>query len=276
MDSVHIAFAGNSKVFKGVLLSTMSMIKHTNRVLNIHILTMDLTDMNKDYSPINNEMVELLNKIVKEKNINSSVVSYDVSKYYLDTIANSKNNQTSYTPYTFLRLYMTKLDGIGEKVIYIDVDTMINNDIGQMYDIDLLDYEFAAVKDHMGKIFINRTYCNAGVLFLNLKRIKETNLFEKCIEMILVRKMGFPDQTAINDLALKKMFLPRKYNEQRKIHDDTVIKHFCQGIKWFPIPRIYNIKQWEIDKVHEKMKIFMYDDIFTEYKILCEEYPFIK
>ncbi len=276
MENVHIAFAGNSKVFKGVLLSTMSMIKHTDRVLNIHILTMDLTDMNKDYSPINNEMVELLDKIVKEKNINSSVVSYDVSKYYLDTIANSKNNQTSYTPYTFLRLYMTKLDGIADKVIYIDVDTMINNDIGNMYDIDLLDYEFAAVKDHMGKIFINRTYCNAGVLFLNLKRIKETNLFEKCIEMILVRKMGFPDQTAINDLALKKMFLPRKYNEQRKIHNDTVIKHFCQGIKWFPIPRIYNIKQWEIDKVHKKMKIFMYDDIFYEYQILCEKYPFIK
>ncbi len=273
---MNIAYAGNAKVFKGVLLSVLSILKHTNKPINIYVLTMDLQDIDKSYSPINSEMIGLLEKIVKEKNEQSTVVAYDVSQYYLDTIATSKNKNTIYTPYCFLRLYLSKLDGIADKVIYLDVDTMVYNDLQELFDIDVEGYEYGAVLDHMGKFWINKYYLNSGVLLLNMPLIRETGLFENCVDMLLHKKLMLPDQTALNDLVRKKLFLDRKFNEQRKVRPDTVVKHFCQGFQYFPIPKLYNIKQWDIKKVQKKLKIREFDDIFEIYLKLVEEYPICK
>ena len=56
-----------------------------------------------------------------------------------------------------------------------------------------------------------------------------------------------------------------KFNEQRSVKPDTVIKHFNKGVKHLPIPRSYNVKQWQVTKVHKKLKIFEFDDIYELY-----------
>ena len=71
------------------------------------------------------------------------------------------------------------------------------------------------------------------------------------------------------------LILDRKFNEQRTPVADTVVKHFNKGIKWIPFFHIYNIKQWQIDKVHKKLKIFCFDDIYEEYNKIIEQNPSI-
>ena len=41
--------------------------------------------------------------------------------------------------------------------------------------------------------------------------------------------MIMPDQSALDRLTSSKLLLPRKFNEQRSLRKDTVIKHFNKG-----------------------------------------------
>lgn len=79
-----------------------------------------------------------------------------------------------------------------------------------------------------------------------------------------------PDQSAIRKYVKDILILEDRFNEQRSIKPKTVVKHFNKGIKWFPFFHIYNYKQWQIDNVHKKLKIFMFDDIYDQYKNLLK------
>ena len=107
---------------------------------------------------------------------------------------------------------------------------------------------------------------------LNLDRVKETGLFERACERVRSRRMAFPDQSALNDLVKQKLILPRRFNEQREVREDTVVKHFCRGIKWLPFFKVYNYKQTEVKNVHEKLGITCFDDVYQEYDLLAEKY----
>ena len=101
---------------------------------------------------------------------------------------------------------------------------------------------------------------------LNIKKIKETGLFEKARKMCQSEKMFMPDQSALNRLAISKKIMQRKYNEQRKLKKDTVLQHFTTSFRLFPILHTVTIKPWDIENVHKKLKIHEYDDILEKYK----------
>lgn len=272
---IHLVYAGNKAVFKGIMLSAMSIIKHCNKPITFHILTMDFMNKKPNYISITDKQIELLNEIVKQVNADSIIKKHDMHDFYVNFFASGANKNSEYTPYTLLRLFFDLTDNVPDKVIYIDVDTMILGDISEMYNIDISDYEVGAVLDYMGKMWVAPTYCNAGVLLLNMAKIKETKLFEKCRMRVSKRWMKMPDQSAIHKCVQYKMYLPTKYNEQRDIKSDTLIKHFNKGIKWTPFFHLYNIKQWEFDKVHNKLNIHHFDDIFEKFKTLTLKHPYI-
>lgn len=64
--------------------------------------------------------------------------------------------------------------------------------------------------------------------------------------------------------------MPRRFNEQRGITGETVIKHFNKGIVWFPF-HIYNVKQWQRDAVHKRLKITAFDDDYAFYDEFMKE-----
>ena len=109
---------------------------------------------------------------------------------------------------------------------------MANSDISELYNIDVSNYEFAAVREKYGSWLISSDYFNAGVLLLNMKLIKETGLFEKARKLLRECKLIFADQDAIYYNITKKLLLPRKFNEQSKFNrKTTVLCHFCK--RWF-------------------------------------------
>lgn len=262
---IPVCFSGNKKIFEGLLMSVMSLAKFSDEELCVYVLTMDLTDSNPNFAPFSEKQIELLDKVLKNKNPNSKAIKVDVTELYKKHMIHGKNHQTGYTPYTLLRLLIDKMQNLPDKMIYLDIDTMACSDIKKLYDVDITGYDVGMCKDYMGRFWIRPTYCNAGVLLLNIKQMKENRTFEKCRDMVVKKKMIMSDQTALNKHA-KKKFLPFCFNEQRKIKKDTVIKHFCKGIVFF-LPfgfHIYNIKQWQREKVHKSLKITMFDDIYAE------------
>lgn len=273
---VPVFYGANRGIYKGLLLSVMSLAKYSKEEINVYVLTMDLTFDNPKFQDISDEQIDLLTKILQRSNPNSKAIKLDVSDYYKTYMFDGANHHTGYTPYTLLRLMIDLMPNLPEKAIYLDVDTMACGDIKKLYDEDVEGYDVGMVNDYMGRFWIRPSYCNAGMLLMNIKQIKEDGMFRKCRDLVYHKKMAFSDQTALNKYAKIKR-LPFIYNEQRKIKKDTVIKHFCKGATFY-LPfwiDVFNVKQWDFDKVHKKLKIHMFDDIFEEFEKLKSEYDFI-
>lgn len=269
---IPVYYCGNCRIFHGIFLSALSVIEHTEEVIGFYILTMDLSEYNPNFTPITEKQTAMLDAAVKEKNPQNFACLVDATDLYREHLYHGKNDNSGYTPYTLLRLLLD-FTQTPDKIIYLDADTMCCSDIKQLWDIDVENYEFAAARDKVGHFFINYNYCNAGVLVLNMKKIRQTGLFALCRKKVFRQKMLMPDQTAMNKLSKSKLVLDYKFNEQRKIKPDTVIKHFCKGWLWIgPIFILYNYKQWERDKVHKKLKTDAFDKIYELYDKYDEQY----
>lgn len=261
----NLLLAGNDRAFDGMLINALSYVKYNKKPTRVYILTMDLTEFNPKFKPINKEMIQMLNIIYKKGNPQSEVILKDCRDEFIKRLGGSKSMYTGYTPYTYLRLFIDK--SIDEdKILYLDTDTIFNGNIDDLYNMDLLDYEYAGAKDFLGKIFINRNYINAGVLLFNLKRIRETNLFNICLDALKIKKYTFNDQDVLNKFCQKKLFFDSKYNNQYKYSKKTVIQHFSKSIRFLPWFHTVNVKPWMVDQVHEIYKLHAYDDVLDEYE----------
>ncbi len=263
---MNILLCGNEKVFDGALTQLISMANKTAEAIKCYIFTMDLTRIKPEYTAISDEKIEFLNEVLKTKNPNNEVIKIDVTKIYEEEFGHCKNENAYCTPYTLLRLLADLVPCIPDKILYLDIDMMIADDITKLYNIDVSEYEYAAVKEKYGSIFIWPDYINAGMLLLNMKKIKETGLLKKARKLIKTKKMLFADQDAIYRATTKKLLLPRIFNEQSKFNKkDTVVCHFCKRLLWKPYPHTENYKQWNIYEVHNVLKCHAFDDDLNEY-----------
>lgn len=271
---INVLFSGNEKVFDGVLTSVLSILKRTEtkEVFNFYVYTMDATRVNSDYTPISDSSIEFLNGIIKKYNKGNAMIKIDVTDLYEREFANCPNEQAYCSPYTLLRLFADIVPGMPDKILYLDVDILFNRDIKLLYDIDITDYEYAAARDHYGKYLLNPNYINAGVLLLNLKKIRETGLLEKSRKLIKEKKLVFADQSAVYRSTTKKKMLPQRFNDQKFLHKHTVIRHFSKRLFYLPYPHTDNIKQWKVSEIHRIFGYYVFDDILYEYIYLKNKY----
>ena len=227
---INVFYSGNKKVFDMIMISAYSMSKTASRPLNIFIVTMDLSDENPKYIPITLNQANFLDELLKKKNPNNKVTLLDVTNIYKAHRFDSPNNLDLFTPYALLRIFADYFD-LPSKIIYFDVDTIINNDIAELFDQDVEDFEIGCVRD----VFIlgqklNKTYFNSGMLLMNMNKIKETGYLHKTRLMCQNKKMLFLDQTALNLTVTYKKMLDRKFNcihVPRKKYENIVVHHMC-------------------------------------------------
>lgn len=268
---INTAYAGNAKMFDGILISALSTVKNTKEAMTVYLLTMDLTDISPTFTPLNESHRAFLEKVYTSVNADSRVILADMGEYYRETLKNSPNGENEYTPYAFLRLYLPKIKGL-DKVLYLDTDTVICGDISSLYNTDISDYEYAAALDYYGKVFMGYKYINSGVMLMNLDVIRKTGLFDNAVALCKRKKLFLPDQTALHRLTTRKLILDGKFNEQKHYNRKaTVIQHFTKTILWLPYFHTRNIKPWECERVGEVLT-HRFDSLFDEYKLKKEEF----
>lgn len=261
---INLLYCGNLKMFDGIMLSLMSAANKSSKPFKAYIMTMDLRQIDERYTAFGQEHINILDTVVKRYNPLNSVVLLDSTNAFLERMQDSKNIANEYTPYAILRLFATRFE-LPEKMLYVDADTMFNGDLSEIENYNIDEYELAGASDHLGKRFIAKDYINSGVLYLNMKKIKETKLFENALDLCLKKKMIFPDQDAINELIQYKLVLPSKFNEQHKLKKETIVLHFTKSIRFFPFFKVFNVKQWQINSVHKILKIHAFDEVFEKF-----------
>lgn len=140
--TIHVCYCGNKKIFHGLLLSALSLAIRTKRPLHLYILSMDLHEQDSAYLPFSQNQMDILNGVLREFNTDSCAEQRDLRDLYLKMQKHNKNAHNMYTPYAQLRLYLTELENIPDKILYLDVDTMCMKDVGELYDIDISGYEY--------------------------------------------------------------------------------------------------------------------------------------
>ncbi|MBO4815897.1 MAG: glycosyltransferase family 8 protein [Clostridia bacterium] len=266
---MNILYCGDNNITDGLIISILSLLKNIKEKLNIYVLTMELVTENKTYNAISNASIDYLDKIVKSKNEKSFVKKIDITNMYKEELP-IKNMETRFTPYCMVRLFADKIQEIPDRILYLDTDVICRKDCLEFYNQDIENYELVGVLDFYGSHFFRnnifkKDYLNSGVLLLNMKKIKATKLFENCRKKCIEEEMFMPDQSAINKLTTAKKIMPRKYNEQRRLHKNTVFQHFTTSFRLFPLFHTVTIKPWNIEELHSKLKIKEYDDILNEY-----------
>ncbi len=264
---INILFCGNDKVFDGILTGALSILKRTNtkEPFCFYVYTMDISHLNEGYVPVNDAQMSFFEDVIKQYNNENKAIRVDVTDIYIKEFSGCPNEGAYCSPYTLIRLFADMVDGMPDKLLYLDADIMFNRDICLLYDTDIEGYEYAAARDHYGKYLISPNYVNAGVLLFNMAEMKRTGLLVKARELIKTKKLTFADQSAIIRSTTRKKMLAQKFNDQKFLHKHTVVRHFSKRLFWLPYPHTENIKQWQVDKVRKVFGYKCFDDIFDEY-----------
>lgn len=145
------------------------------------------------------------------------------------------NFRTSFSYMSLLRVCYTKiLPESLDRVLQLDVDTIVTDNIDELWDVNLTGKWFAAVLEDLSlyKPF-GPAYYNIGVAMFNLAQIREEFADDLMIYTLNTRKMPYIDQDAWNMYwLLKAVQIPGRFNESVVTHisDKPAIVHYA-GIK---------------------------------------------
>ena len=272
---MDILYCGDGNITDGVLISVLSLLKNSAEPLHIYLLTASINTKERQISAISDDFADFLDGVVKEKNVQNSVTLLDITDKFNAELPVA-NMATRFTPCCMLRLYCDKIESLPDWLLYLDNDVICRLDPADFYNQDMTDFELAGTLDYYGSWFFynkfpRRDYLNSGVLLLNLSKIRQTGLFEKCRKMCREKQMFMPDQSAINKLCRLKKICDRQYNEQRKLKNDTVFQHFTTSFRFLPYFHAVSVKPWNIDGMHNTLKLYEYDGLLNEYSNLKEK-----
>ena len=140
-----------------------------------------------------------------------------------------KSCKNGWLGFGYNRLFITEIvPETVERVLYLDSDTIIEGSLSALWQLDLDNYYMAGVDDCLSasykdivEISGTATYCNAGVLLLNLRKWREDNILSVFIDYITKRKgyFVFNEQTILNSVFSDKILvLPCAYNTNTLVY----------------------------------------------------------
>ena len=266
---MNILYCGDEGIARGVLVSILSILKYNRQVLHFYIMTIEY----EDTKPFADGAIEFLDSLVKKTNAKSFVKKIDATEVFVKNLP-KKNMGSYFTPCSMLRLYIDRVPELAklDRILYLDYDVMCRGDLQEFYEMDLTEIEAAGVLDIYGRRFyryhgiFKQDYMNSGVMLFNMRECVKTGCLKAAVKMCEKRWMMLADQAALNKAIARRKLVERKYNEQEeRPRSDTVLHHFSNNFKFWPYFRVQKVKPFQIDKVHEVLKIYEYDDILELY-----------
>ena len=138
-----------------------------------------------------------------------------------------------------------------DKILSLDVDTIVNEDISDLWDIDLGRHYFSASPE-WHKTIGTSIYTNIGVCLYNLKKLRNDGKVKEVIDELTRREHRFLEQDAFNFLcqgAILPMNGDYNANAWVKYSDHPKIIHYA-GIKdWMEMPDVLRYQSIPLEEV---------------------------
>lgn len=219
-------------------VSLNSLLKNASKdyFYRVHILTSTMNNENR--------------RKIAELECENAKISFDDPAEHIAEIADSLSLRDYYSIATYYRIFIANMFPEYEKALYIDSDTVVPGDISQMFCTDIGENLVGAIQESVMLLPIfgeysekvlgvdRLSYFNAGILLMNLKRWRETDLVGRFVE--LAKKRKFPvaqDQDYLNLLCRDRVhYFPYEYNlapvESMKGIDPIIVHYKMASRPW--------------------------------------------
>jgi len=91
------------------------------------------------------------------------------------------NENLNLTYMVLIRAALAKIFPDLDRILTLDVDTLVRDNISHLWDMDLDDYYLAATREEDLSKEEHRDYINMGVAMFNLKKMREDHIDDKII-----------------------------------------------------------------------------------------------
>ncbi|MBQ8167968.1 glycosyltransferase family 8 protein [bacterium] len=205
---INICFSSDNNYAQHLGVTLASLLENNKtEVIRVFVLDGGITEENK------NNILKLKEKYAFE------IVFLNIDKSLFDKCPAGKKNHVTLA--TYYRLLLSEICPEVDKILYLDVDLIIRSNIKELFETDIEDYYFAGVSDCEEHINAPRlglkTYCNAGVILLNLKKWRTENITEKFFDWIEKNssRIVLHDQDILNATLQEHILkLDKKWNVQ--------------------------------------------------------------
>ncbi len=173
-NQIEICLATDNRGCVWVAPLLVSVLKNTKSDVQFYILESDLTQENKE-------------------KLKASIQRYPKGDIQFISVTETFDfyKDSPWPKQTLYRLMIPGLFPNLNKMIYLDIDTVVYRDIQELWDIDLASNYLAGVwgLDKYGHIFQDgdmyielQEYFNAGVLLMNLNQMRKDSVSEKMLQ----------------------------------------------------------------------------------------------
>ena len=254
-QAVNLVYMTDAKYLPYMMVSLNSAIKNKSAEskYHIHVIGKDLDE--EDISSL---------KTMETQNVSIDVYrsrEYDLDYKHLGRFESFKVSLQK----IFIADYLPYLN----KVLYLDADTLVQEDLSEVYDINISDKYAAAVRDGLMYQFPEHVaainpqhkdfYFNSGIMLLNLEKIRSDDIMRRTVIYFNTHNEIFGDQDVLNMVFGKEVeSLSYKYNcnsvffeekdadflsnffkesvpqTPREVYDQAVILHFAGHKPWTP------------------------------------------
>lgn len=220
----------------------------------IKILNTDISEENK-------------RKIGKYERENVDIEFVDLN-YYIQKVKDKLYTRDYYSKTTYFRLFLPNLYPQYDKVLYLDSDIVILDDIAKLYNTDMGDNLVAAApddviqampvfQDYVEKVVgvaDYRRYFNAGILLMNLHELRRFKFQEKFVYLLDKIKFAVAqDQDYLNRLCKGRVKLLDRTWDRMPIPDPKIKTEDVKLVH-------YNLafKPWHFEDILYKEFFWMY------------------
>lgn len=207
ISTTHIFFCGDINYIKYIGIAITNILIFKNKYV-FHIFLDDISQND----------LEKLRKTAIYYNVNINI--YFINDDAIDKIECAINENSRFPASASFRIIAPKiLKGFCDKVLYLDADILIKNDLSAFYKINMNDSIVAAVKDvssdDLSEECNVEAYFNSGVILIDVNKWNEANITECCIQLLSEKRWKYLDQDILNIVLNKKVILlEERYNFQ--------------------------------------------------------------
>ena len=207
-DNIPIVFSSDENYIPYLVTTIQSVVSNSSSKNNYDIIVLE-TNISEAYKK------QIIECFKSYKNIS-------IRFYNIDYILREYNEKLFYiaghfSKATYYRFFIPSICKHYSKVIYLDCDLVVLDDIANFYQHDIKNNLLGAIPEYMMQAFYRKSsdvkdyvdnimkmrnvgnYFNAGVLLCNIEKMQQFNFTEKCIQKLKeIKKPRTVDQDILN------------------------------------------------------------------------------